>query len=122
MPTLLIVDDEPNIRSSLLGALSREGYQADDAGTLADARVRLREAYDFVLLDVRLPDGSGVELLAEIKHSAPDTIVIMMSGHATIDTAVQATRLGAFDFMEKPLDRNRVMVTVRNAAWFPFRM
>jgi len=115
MPTLLIVDDEANIRSSLDGALSREGYQVDTAATLAAARARLAEACDFVLLDVRLPDGSGVDLLAEIKHTAPDTIVIMMSGHATIDTAVQATRLGAFDFMEKPLSLERLLVTLRNA-------
>ena len=115
MPTLLIVDDEPNIRSSLAGALGREGYQVDGAATLADARAKLREAYDFALLDVRLPDGSGVELLAEVRARAPETIVIVMSGHATIDTAVQATRLGAFDFMEKPLSLDRLLVTLRNA-------
>ncbi|HEU4724546.1 MAG TPA: sigma-54 dependent transcriptional regulator [Candidatus Eisenbacteria bacterium] len=116
MPTLLLVDDEPNIRSSLQGALGREGYQADAASTLEEARARLREAYDVVLLDVRLPDGSGLDLLPEILAGHPDTIVIMMSGHATIDAAVQATRLGAFDFLEKPLSLERLLILLRNAA------
>jgi two-component system nitrogen regulation response regulator NtrX len=116
MPTLLIVDDEANIRASLHGALGREGYQVDGAETLAEGRAKLREASDFVLLDVRLPDGSGLDLLAEIRASAPETVVIMMSGHATIDVAVQATRLGAYDFMEKPLSLERLLVSLRNAS------
>src|SRR2546428_12320928 len=87
MPTLLIVDDEANIRGSLKGALGREGYQVDEAGTLEQARAKLREAYDIVLLDVWLPDGTGLDLLAEIRASAPETAVIVMSGPATIDVA-----------------------------------
>jgi two-component system nitrogen regulation response regulator NtrX len=116
MPTLLIVDDEQNIRSSLKGALGREGYQVDDADSVAAARTMLQEAYDIVLLDVWLPGESGMELLAEIRASAPDTTVVMMSGHATIDAAVQATRLGAFDFLEKPVALERLIVLLRNAA------
>ena len=116
MPSLLIVDDEANIRSSLQAALGREGYQADCAATLAEARTRLREAYDFVLLDVWFPEGSGLDLLAEIMRAAPETVVIMMSGHATIDTAVKATRLGAFDFLEKPVALERLLVLLRNAS------
>jgi len=116
MPSLLIVDDEANIRSSLAGALGRDGYQADCAATLAEARDRLREAYDFVLLDVAFPEGSGLDLLAEIMRDAPETAVIMMSGHATIETAVQATRLGAFDFLEKPISLERLLVLLRNAS------
>ncbi len=116
MPTLLIVDDEANIRSSLHGALSREGYESDTASTLAEARDRLRDTYDVVLLDVWLPDGSGLDLLAALRDGHPDTVVIMMSGHATIDAAVQATRLGAFDFLEKPLSLDRLLVLLRNAA------
>ena len=115
MPTLLIVDDEPNIRSSLQGALGREGYQVEVAGDVAAARALLREAFDVVLLDVRLPGESGLELLAEIREAAPDTTVLMMSGHATIDAAVQATRLGAFDFLEKPVALERLLVLLRNA-------
>ena len=116
MPTLLIVDDEANIRGSLQGALGREGYQADAAATLAEARDKLREAYDFVVLDVWLPDGSGLDLLAEIRASAPETVAIVMSGHATIDVAVKATRLGAYDFMEKPLSLEHLLVALRNAS------
>ena len=114
--TLLIVDDEANIRSSLQGALGREGYQVEVAASLAEARGKLRESYDLVLLDVWFPDGSGLDLLAEIMASTPDTIVIMMSGHATIDAAVKATRLGAFDFLEKPILLERLLVLLRNAA------
>jgi two-component system nitrogen regulation response regulator NtrX len=116
VPTILIVDDEANIRSSLKGALGREGYQVDDASDLPGARTLLVEAYDVVLLDVGFPQGSGLDLLAEIRASAPATTVIMMSGHATIETAVRATRLGAFDFLEKPIALERLLVLLRNAS------
>ena len=115
MPSLLIVDDEANIRSSLGAALGREGYQVDGAAHLGEARARLREAYDLVLLDVWLPDGSGIDLLREVAAHDPETVVIMMSGHATIDAAVEATRLGAFDFLEKPVGLERLLVLLRNA-------
>src|SRR5882762_1810561 len=114
--TILIVDDEANIRSSLQNALGHEGYQADQASSLAEARAKLRESYDFVLLDVWFPDGSGLDLLAEIMEHTPDTIVIMMSGHATVDAAVKATRLGAFDFLEKPISLERLLILLRNAS------
>ena len=116
MPSVLIVDDEANILSSLQAALGHEGYQVDGAGTLAEASARLSEAYDFVLLDVSFPEGSGLDLLAEIMGGAPETVVIMMSGHATIEAAVKATRLGAFDFLEKPLALERLLVLMRNAS------
>jgi DNA-binding NtrC family response regulator len=116
MPTLLIVDDEPNIRGSLAGALGREGWQVETADGVVAARTLLREAFDVVLLDVWMPGGSGLELLGEIRASAPETTVIMMSGNATIDAAVQATRLGAFDFLEKPVALERLLVLLRNAT------
>jgi two-component system nitrogen regulation response regulator NtrX len=116
MPSILIVDDEPNIVSSLTGALGREGYRVDGAASLGEGRARLREAYDVVLLDVSFPDGNGLDLLAEIATSAPETVVIMMSGHATIDVAVRATKLGAFDVLEKPVSLERLIVLLRNAA------
>jgi len=116
MPTLLLVDDEANIRASLKGALEREGYATDGAGTLAEARARLRESYDFVLLDVWFPEGSGLDLLREIADQTPETAVVMMSGHATVEAAVQATRLGAFDFLEKPISLERLLVVLRNAG------
>jgi len=114
--TILVVDDEANIRSSLTSALGREGYQADQAASLAEARGKLRESYDFVLLDVWFPDGSGLDLLAEIMAGNPDTVAIMMSGHATVDAAVKATRLGAFDFLEKPISLERLLILLRNAS------
>ena len=76
----------------------------------------MREAFDFVLLDVWLPDGSGLDLLAEIVRDAPETVVVLMSGHGTIDVAVQATKLGAFDFLEKPISLERLLVLLRNAG------
>ena len=114
--TVLIVDDEANIRSSLEGALGREGYQVDCAASVAEGRAKLREAYDIVLLDVWFEEGSGLDLLAEIMANTPDSIVIMMSGHATVDAAVRATRLGAFDFLEKPISLERLLVLLRNAT------
>ncbi len=116
MPSILVVDDEANIRSSLHGVLSREGHQVDMAGSLAEARRLLREAYDVVLLDVRFPEGNGLDLLAEIRADAPATTVIMMSGNAELETAVRATQLGAYDFLEKPLSLDRLLVLLRNAA------
>ena len=116
MRSILIVDDEPNILASLGGALRREGYDVECAASLAEGRAKLREAYEFVLLDVWFPGGSGLDLLAEIAAGAPETVVIMMSGHATIGTAVQATKLGAFDFMEKPIELERLLVLLRNAS------
>jgi len=116
MPSILIVDDEANIRSTLKGALAREGYQVDDAPSVAAARTLLREAYDVVLLDVWFPGENGLDLLAEIHDSAPETTVVMMSGHANVETAVQATRLGAYDFLEKPLSLDRLLVVLRNAT------
>ena len=116
MPSILIVDDEANILSSLRGALGREGYQVECAASVAEGRSKLREAYDFVLLDVWFEQGSGLDLLAEIMAAAPETVVIMMSGHATIETAVRATRLGAYDVLEKPLSFDRLLVLLRNAS------
>ena len=116
MPGVLIVDDEANIRSSLQGALGREGYQVECAATAAEARQKLRDSFDYILLDVWLPDGNGLDLLRESLAADPEAVVIMMSGHATIDAAVQATRLGAFDFLEKPLSLERLLVLLRNAG------
>ncbi|HEU4333415.1 MAG TPA: sigma-54 dependent transcriptional regulator [Candidatus Eisenbacteria bacterium] len=116
MPSLLLADDEPNIRASLQSALGREGYQVDVAASVAEARALLRDGYDIALVDVRFPDGSGLELLEAIRERDADTVVVMMSGHATIDVAVKATRLGAYDFLEKPLSLERLLILLRNAT------
>jgi two-component system nitrogen regulation response regulator NtrX len=109
---ILIVDDEAGIRSTLSGILEDEGYGVAAVGTAAEATARLEaEAFDAVLLDLWLPDRDGLELLSELG----DQPVIVISGHGTVDTAVKATRLGAYDFLEKPLSLSRVVVTVQNA-------
>jgi DNA-binding NtrC family response regulator len=121
---ILIVDDEKNIRRTLRMVLEGEGHVVHEAGSIAEAEGLLgRESIDVILLDVKLGDDNGLDLLRALKtrgdeglaSNTADIPVVMISGHATIEDAVSATRLGAFDFMEKPLDRNRVMVTVRNA-------
>ncbi len=121
---ILIVDDEKNIRRALRMVLESEGHPVHEAGSIAEAEALLvREPVELILLDVKLGEDNGLDLLRTLKARGEDGMssrtsdipVVMISGHATIDDAVSATRLGAFDFMEKPLDRNRVMVTVRNA-------
>ena len=113
---ILVVDDEEGIRSTLGSILGDEGYQAASAATASEAAARLSaEAFDAVLLDLWLPDRDGLELLAELQESGFDRPVIVISGHGTVETAVKATRLGAFDFLEKPLSLERVLITVRNA-------
>jgi two-component system nitrogen regulation response regulator NtrX len=112
---ILIVDDEPGIRKSLSGPLSREGYEVETASGFADAVGANDGEFDLLLLDVCLPDGDGVELLERFVREFPDQITVMMSGHSTIETAVRAVKVGAFDFLEKPLSLEKVLVTVENA-------
>ena len=111
---ILILDDEPNIGSSLRLILEREGYAVTLVRTIAEARAAADRA-DALLVDVRLPDGSGIDLLRQLRerdHLAP---AIMISGHATIADAVEATRAGAYDFLEKPLGRDKVLLSLKNA-------
>ncbi len=113
---VLVVDDEPTILSSLKKALSLEGYAVDVAGGVKVAEERIaKRSYDVVLLDVALPDGDGVELLERLRAAGNDVGVIVMSGHGTIDVAVRATKLGALDFLEKPLSTDRLLVMLDNA-------
>ncbi|MDP9121538.1 MAG: sigma-54 dependent transcriptional regulator [Acidobacteriota bacterium] len=112
---ILIVDDEAGIRSTLSAILEDEGYRATAVGTAGEAAGRLAsETWDAVLLDLWLPDRDGMELLEELRDANP-VPVIVISGHGNIDTAVKATRLGAYDFLEKPLSLSRVVLTVQNA-------
>ncbi len=113
--SILVVDDEPSILSTLKKALSLEGYSVDVAGGIAVAEERMRKrAYDIVLLDVALPDGDGLELLARLKQGGAESQILMMSGHGTIDAAVRATKLGALDFLEKPLSTDRLLIMLEN--------
>jgi DNA-binding NtrC family response regulator len=113
---ILVVDDEPSILSTLKKAISLEGYGVDVAGGIGIAEERLaKKSYDVLLLDVALPDGDGLDLLSRVRAANNEVAVIMMSGHATIDAAVRATKLGALDFLEKPLSTDRLLVMLENA-------
>ena len=114
--TLLIVDDEKNILLTLTRGLEVEGYACEVAGggTLA-LELFAAKPVDLVLMDVRMPDLDGLEVLRRMKELRPLTPVIMMSGHGTFETAVSATKLGAFTFLPKPIDREQLLVAVRNA-------
>jgi DNA-binding NtrC family response regulator len=111
--TVLVVDDERNIRRTLRMVLEGEGYVVEECESAEQALARVSEA-DVIVLDVKLAGMSGLDALPKLH--AEGTPVIMISGHGTLADAVQATKLGAFDFLEKPLDRDRVLVTVRNAV------
>jgi two-component system nitrogen regulation response regulator NtrX len=114
--TILVVDDEEGIRSSLQGILEDESYQVALAVDGLDALAILqKELPDLVLLDIWMPGIDGLETLAKIKELYPELAVVMISGHGTIETAVKSTKLGAFDFIEKPLSLEKVLVTVHNA-------
>ena len=114
--TVLIVDDEDNIRLSLKGSLEDEGFYVMQASTGEDAlKIIEKQDVDIVLLDIWMPGIDGIKTLQEIKKSSPDLPVIIMTGHGSIDAAVKTTRLGALDFLEKPLDLNRIIITISNA-------
>ncbi len=115
MAKILVVDDEESIRSSLKAALDRRGHETVTAGTCAEGEEYSRAGFDLIFLDVMLPDGNGVDLLKKTLAKKPDQIVIMISGHADVDTAVDAIRSGAHDFIEKPLSLDRVLITIDNA-------
>ena len=116
MPTILVVDDEASIRRTLREILEYEDYEVDDAVDGEEALAAIRsEPHDLVLLDVKMPKVDGMEVLKVIADEMPELPVVMISGHGTIETAVEATKLGAYDFIEKPPDLNRLLLTVRNA-------
>jgi two-component system, NtrC family, nitrogen regulation response regulator NtrX len=116
MKRILIVDDEENIGRSLRMILEREGYAVSVCNSAAQFRSHPDAGRaDAFLLDVRLPDGSGIDLLRAIRQGENGSPAIMISGHGTIADAVEATRAGAFDFLEKPLGRDRVLLALKNA-------
>jgi two-component system, NtrC family, nitrogen regulation response regulator NtrX len=111
---VLIVDDEENIGRSLRMILEREGYAVSTCGSVAEYRAMTVHA-DAFLFDVKLPDGNGIDLLRSLRQSEATAPAIMISGHGTIADAVEATRAGAFDFLEKPLSRDKVLLSLKNA-------
>ncbi len=116
MKKILVVDDEANVAASVRLVLEGAGYAVESCRTAAEcARHVARSRADAYLLDVRLPDGNGIGLLPLIRQKHPQAPVVMISGHATIADAVAATRAGAFDFLEKPLGRDRLLLVLGNA-------
>jgi two-component system nitrogen regulation response regulator NtrX len=113
---ILIVDDEPNIGRSLRLILEGEGYRVSAVDSVASFHAERRKTRaDLYLLDVRLPDGNGIDVLRSLRQADDPTPAVMISGHGTIRDAVEATQTGAFDFLEKPLARDRVLLVVKNA-------
>src|SRR5579864_2844921 len=113
---VLIVDDEENIGRSLRMILEREGYGVNVCRSVAEFnRHPDAQRADAYLFDMKLPDGNGIDLLRAVKQNGGTAPAVMISGHGTIADAVEATRAGAFDFLEKPLSRDRVLLAVKNA-------
>ncbi|MFN4255124.1 MAG: sigma-54-dependent transcriptional regulator [Saprospiraceae bacterium] len=116
MAKILIVDDEQPIRRILREILEFEKYSVDEAGDGQECLAKVqRDKYDAIIMDIKMPKMDGIEALERLQILSPETPVIMVSGHADIDTAVGAVKKGAFDFISKPPDLNRMLITVRNA-------
>jgi len=116
MARLLIVDDEQSIRDALVQVFEYEGHEVRGASDGPDAlALAAEERFDVIFLDVKMPGMDGLEVLERLREEDPNVLVVMVSGHGTIDTAVEATRKGAYDFLEKPLDTDRLLVTLRRA-------
>ena len=116
MPEILIIDDERAIRSTLKEILAYEKFDVDEAVDGAEGVKKAETGdYDLILCDIKMPKMDGMEVLNKLMQINPDIPVVMISGHGTIDNAVDAIRKGAYDFISKPPDLNRLLVTVRNA-------
>ncbi len=116
MSSILIIDDEKAIRKTLSEILSYEGYKIEEAGDGEEGLRKFREkTFDVVLCDIKMPKLDGIEFLDKVKELNPDVPVIMISGHGTIETAVEAVKKGAYDYIAKPPDLNRLLITIRNA-------
>jgi DNA-binding NtrC family response regulator len=116
MSNILIIDDEKAIRKTLSEILSYEGYKIDEAGDGEEGLKKVKEKeYDVILCDIKMPKIDGIEFLEKAKEVSPDIPIIMISGHGTIETAVEAVKKGAYDYISKPPDLNRLLITIRNA-------
>src|SRR5688500_2787370 len=116
MARILVVDDEEGIRRVLSQLLDHEGHEVRSAGGAAEALQIFPEFRpDLTFMDVKMARMDGLEALTKVKEIDPSALVVMISGHGTIETAVDATRRGAYDFLEKPLDTDRILLLLRNA-------
>src|SRR5215468_5651835 len=115
-PTILVVDDEPGVRSALSGVLRDEGYSVEAVSSGEACLERLtRGPFDLIVLDVWLPGMDGLATLARLRERQVDASVVLISGHGNIESAVRAIKMGAFDFVEKPLSLEKTVLVVRNA-------
>ena len=116
MSRILVIDDERSIRNTLKDILEYEKYVVDVAedGVKGLEKVKAGE-YDIILCDIKMPVMDGIEVLEKLDEMGADMPLVMISGHGNIDTAVEAIKKGAYDFIEKPLDLNRLLITIRNA-------
>ena len=116
MSNILIIDDEKAIRKTLSEILSYEGYKIEEASDGEEGLRKFRDkTFDVVLCDIKMPRLDGIEFLDKVREYNPDVPVIMISGHGTIETAVEAVKKGAYDYIAKPPDLNRLLITIRNA-------
>lgn len=116
MSRILVIDDERSIRNTLKDILELEKYKVEVAEDGFKALELIKTVdYDVILCDIKMPGMDGIEVLQSIEELKPDTPVVMISGHGNIDTAVESIKKGAYDFIEKPLDLNRMLITIRNA-------
>jgi two-component system, NtrC family, nitrogen regulation response regulator NtrX len=116
MPDILIIDDEKAIRKTLSEILSFEGYKIEEASDGEEGLKKFKEkTYDVVLCDIKMPKLDGIEFLQKAGETNPDVPIIMISGHGNIETAVEAVKKGAYDYISKPPDLNRLLITIRNA-------
>ncbi len=116
MADILIIDDEKAIRKTLSEILSFEGYKVEEAGDGEEGLKKFKEKnYDLVLCDIKMPKIDGIEFLQKAGETNPDIPIIMISGHGNIETAVEAVKTGAYDYISKPPDLNRLLITIRNA-------
>lgn len=117
MPKVIIIDDEQEICNSVEMILDYEGYDVDYTTSATDGLEKLKSAqFDVALLDIQMPDMSGFEVLSKAKEVRKDIAVIIISAHSNIENAIKATKLGAFDFIEKPIDRDKLLISIRNAV------
>ncbi len=115
-PVILVIDDEVSIRKTLIEILSFEGYKTHEASDGEQGiKIFSEHKFDAVLCDIKMPKMDGMEFLNKALEVAPDVPVIMISGHGTIETAVEAVKKGAYDFISKPPDLNRLLITIKNA-------
>src|SRR5512132_894336 len=116
MPSILIVDDEPGVRSALGGVLRDEGYSVDAVSSGEECLERVtRTAFDLIVLAVWLPGMAGLATLARLRERQVDAQIVLISGHGNIESAVRAIKMGAFDFVEKPLSLEKTVLVIRNA-------